>query len=121
MVSLTFVILIVATVSAQETAGHPCNDIPDPTSMHPCWGQSVPGQVYTPSVNLDGSERTNDSLGEHCETKSNPKKISKCYRQALIEYKAKLKPFGCGMKENDWDQVARGNCLRDLLRSVNVE
>ena len=59
-----------------------------------------------------------ESAGAQCVEKDNPKKISKCYRNALLEHKPELKPFGCGKKKNDWDEVARGICLRDLLNGT---
>ena len=38
--------------------------------------------------------------GEDCAEKATPKKISKCYRNALLDHHPELKPFGCGKKKN---------------------
>jgi hypothetical protein len=68
-----------------------------------------------PMGDHSGMPPMGSSLGMQCDSEPTPKKISKCLRNLLLEHKPELKPFGCGMKKNNWDQVARGNCLRDLL------
>ena len=72
-------------------------------------------------VTLHVGSAAAQSPGEYCAEKSTPKKISKCYRNALLDHHPELKPFGCGKKKNGWDQVARGNCLRDLLNAQQDE